>query len=398
MAVLTELPLPPLTAAETTHGARVAAQLAARIEAAGGWIPFSSFMETALYAPGLGYYVVPRAVFGAGGDFVTAPELSPLFAACVANGVAGILAQAGGGDVVEFGAGSGALAAELMPALQRLGAPVSRYRIVEPSPALAARQRERVAGEPKLAAWRDRFAWQEAAPQDEWQGVAIANEVIDALPVDRFRVTAGGCEALGVAVTGHGFGFEARPAHAALAAAVDALQGALSSPMAPGFVSEWRPGQGAWLGEALRTLGRGAFLAFDYGLPRDQYYHASRDGGTLCGFRQHRRVDDPLADPGLQDLTAWVDFSALADNAEAAGFSLGGFATQAHYLLAAGIDAELARLSQDADAVTLRRLRQDAATLMLPGEMGERFKAMALTRGIRGPLHGFGFRDLAASL
>jgi SAM-dependent MidA family methyltransferase len=285
-----------------------------------------------------------------------------------------------------------------LPALQRLGAPVSRYRIVEPSPALAARQRERVAGEPNLARCRDRFAWQEAAPQEEWQGVAIANEVIDALPVDRFRVTAGGCEALGVAVTGHGFGFEARPAHAALAAAVDALQGALSSPMAPGFVSEWRPGQGAWLGEALRTLGRGAFLAFDYGLPRDQYYHASRDGGTLCGFRRHRRVDDPLADPGLQDLTAWVDFSALADDAEAAGFSLGGFATQAHYLLAAGIDAELARLSQDADAVTLRRLRQDAATLMLPGEMGERFKAMALTRGIRGPLHGFGFRDLAASL
>ena len=396
--MLTELPLPPLSAAETTHAARVAAQLAARIEAAGGWIPFSSFMETALYAPGLGYYVVPRAVFGPGGDFVTAPELSPLFAACVANGVAGILAQAGGGDVVEFGAGSGALAAELVPALQRLGAPVSRYRIVEPSPALAARQRERVAGEPNLARCRDRFAWQEAAPQEEWQGVAIANEVIDALPVDRFRVTAGGCEALGVAVTGHGFGFEARPAHAALAAAVDALQGALSSPMAPGFVSEWRPGQGAWLGEALRTLGRGAFLAFDYGLPRDQYYHASRDGGTLCGFRQHRRVDDPLAHPGLQDLTAWVDFSALADNAEAAGFSLGGFATQAHYLLAAGIDVELARLSQDADAVTLRRLRQDAATLMLPGEMGERFKAMALTRGIRGPLHGFGFRDLAASL
>jgi SAM-dependent MidA family methyltransferase len=396
--VLTELPLPPLTGAEATHGARVAAELSERIEAAGGWIPFSSFMETALYAPGLGYYVVPRALFGPGGDFVTAPELSPLFAACVANGVAGLLAEAGGGDVVEFGAGSGALAAELMPALLRLGAPVARYRIVEPSPVLAARQRERVDGEPALAACRDRFAWQVAAPREEWQGVAIANEVIDALPVDRFRVTTGGCEALGVAMADGGFRFEARPAGAALAAAVDALQRALSSPMLPGFVSEWRPGQRAWLEEALRTLTRGAFLAFDYGLPRDQYYHASRDGGTLCGFRQHRRVADPLADPGLQDLSAWVDYSALADDAEQAGFSLGGFATQAHYLLAAGIDGELARLSQDADPATLRRLRQDAATLMLPGEMGERFKAMALTRGIRGPLHGFGFRDLAASL
>ena len=380
--MLTELPLPPLTGAEATHGARVAAELTERIEAAGGWIPFSSFMETALYAPGLGYYVVPRALFGPGGDFVTAPELSPLFAACVATGVAGILAQAGGGDVVEFGAGSGVLAVELMPALLRLGAPVARYRIVEPSPALAARQRERVAAEPALAACRDSFAWQEAAPQEEWQGVAIANEVIDALPVDRFRVTAGGCEALGVAMSDGGFRFEARPADAALSTAIEALQRTLSSPMYPGFVSEWRPGQRAWLGEALRTLDRGAFLAFDYGLPRDQYYHASRDGGTLCGFKQHRRVDDPLADPGLQDLTAWVDYTALADDAEAAGFSLGGFATQAHYLLAAGIDAELARLSQDADAAKLRRLRQDAATLMLPGEMGERFKAIGLQRGI----------------
>ena len=396
--MLTELPLPPLSGAEAEHGARVAAELAARIDAAGGWIPFSSFMETALYAPGLGYYVVPRAVFGPGGDFVTAPELSPLFAACVANGVADILAQAGGGDVVEYGAGSGALAAELMPALLRLNAPVARYRIVEPSPALAARQRDRVAGEPALAACRDRFSWPDAPPREEWRGVAIANEVIDALPVDRFRVTAGGCEALGVARAGVGFGFESRPAGAALAAAVDALQRELASPMAPGFVSEWRPAQRAWLEDALRTLTRGAFLAFDYGLPRDQYYHASRDGGTLCGFRQHRRVADPLADPGLQDLTAWVDYSALADDAQAAGFSLGGFATQAHYLLAAGIDGELARLSEGADPVTLQRLRQDAATLMLPGEMGERFKAMALTRGIGGPLLGFGFRDLAASL
>ena len=156
--MLTELPLPPLTLAEAAHGARVAAEVAARIDSAGGWIPFSSFMETALYAPGLGYYVVPRALFGPDGDFVTAPELSPLFAACVANGVAGLLAQAGGGDVVEFGAGSGALAAELMPALLRLGAPVARYRIVEPSPALAGRQRERIAGEPALAACRDRLA------------------------------------------------------------------------------------------------------------------------------------------------------------------------------------------------------------------------------------------------
>ena len=144
-AMLTGAPPPPLTAEESAQRGRVVAALRSRIDAGGGWIPFRKFMETALYAPGLGYYVTPRAIFGADGDFVTAPELSPLFAACLANGVADLLAKSGGGDVVEFGAGSGALAAGLWPALRRLGAPVARYRIVEPSAALAARQRERVA-------------------------------------------------------------------------------------------------------------------------------------------------------------------------------------------------------------------------------------------------------------
>jgi SAM-dependent MidA family methyltransferase len=396
--VLTDAPPPPLTEFESAHVARVAAALRARIEAEGGWIPFATFMEVALYAPGLGYYAVPRALFGAAGDFVTAPELSPLFAACLANGVADVLARTGGGDVVEFGAGSGALAAEMLPALLRVGAPVGHYRIVEPSPALAARQRDRLAGDPKLAACRGRFAWHDAVPDEAWRGVAIANEVVDALPVDRFRVTRDGCEAVGVVGAGEGFAFEARPAGEALAEAVEELQRALSARMSPGFVSEWRPGQRAWLRDGTRALTKGAFLVFDYGLPRDHYYHASRDGGTLCGFRRHRRIADPLATPGLQDLTAWVDYSALADDGAGAGLALGGFATQAHYLLAAGIDAELACLSENADPAALRGLRQDAATLMLPGEMGERFKVMALTRGISGPLHGFGFRDLAASL
>src|SRR5688572_31050924 len=192
-AMLTGAPPPP-DAEEIAHGARVAAALRARIAAGNGWMPFREFMETALYAPGLGYYVTPRALFGAAGDFVTAPELSPLFAACLANGVAGLLAKSDGGDVVEFGAGSGVLAAQLLPALLRLGAQVARYRIVEPSPVLAARQRGRIDRDPRLAALRDRFEWLAAAPAGPWQGVALANEVVDALPVDRFRVTAGRSE------------------------------------------------------------------------------------------------------------------------------------------------------------------------------------------------------------
>jgi SAM-dependent MidA family methyltransferase len=397
-AMLTAAPPPPPDADEIAHGERVAAAIRARIAAGNGWMPFRDFMETALYAPGLGYYVTPRALFGAAGDFVTAPELSPLFAACLANGIAGLLAKSEGGDVVEFGAGSGVLAAELMPALQQLGAQVARYRIVEPSPVLAARQRERIGRDPRLAGLRDRFEWLEAAPAGQWRGVAFANEVVDALPVDRFRVTAGGCEAIGVVEAGDAFSFAPGAADAALAAAVESLQGELPVPMPAGYVSELRPGQRGWLAGAAQGLARGAILVVDYGLPRAQYYHPSRDGGTLCGFRRHRRVADALADPGLQDLTAWVDYSALAEDGAACGLAMGGFATQAHYLLDTGIERELARLAESAGDAARRALKQDAATMLLPGEMGERFKAMALAREICGPFPGFGFRNLAASL
>ena len=396
--MLTAAPLPPPTAEEAAQVARVAAALRAEIASAGGWLPFSQFMATALYAPGLGYYVTPRPIFGADGDFVTAPELSPLFAACVGQGLADLLARTDGGDVVEFGAGSGRLAADVFAALLRRGAPLARYRIVEPSPVLAARQREYLARSPATADHLDRFEWLAAPPREPWQGVAFANEVVDALPVDRFRVRAGGCEAIGVIAATEGFALAPRPAGAALADAVEQLQRRLPSPMPEGFVSELRLGQREWLAAASASLTRGALLLVDYGLPRAQYYHPSREGGTLCAFRQHRRVEDVLAHPGIQDLTAWVDFSALADDANASGLELGGFATQAHYLLSAGIERELAGLVEAAGEREGRALRQSAATLLLPGEMGERFKVMALTREIRGPFDGFGFRDLSASL
>ena len=396
--MLTAAPLPPPTAEEAVQVARVATALRAEIAAAGGWLPFSKFMEAALYAPGLGYYVTSRPIFGADGDFVTAPELSPLFAACIGQGLADLLARTDGGDVVEFGAGSGRLAADVFASLRRRGAPLARYRIVEPSPVLAARQRKCIARSPATADHMDRFEWLATPPQKTWQGVAFANEVVDALPVDRFRVGARGCEAIGVIAATEGFALAPRAAGAALADAVEQLQRKLPSPMPQGFVSELRLGQREWLAAASASLARGAFLIVDYGLPRAQYYHPSRDGGTLCAFRQHRRVEDVLAHPGIQDLTAWVDFSALAEDASACDLELGGFATQAHYLLSTGIERELAALVETAAERESRTLRQSAATLLLPGEMGERFKVMALARGIRGPFDGFGFRDLSASL
>jgi len=395
------LVLTPLGAAEASRSAELAARIRARAAQQGGWLPYSEFMQAALYEPGLGYYMAERPIFGGAGDFTTAPELSPLFAACLANVVGTLLAAAAGGDIVEIGAGSGRMAEVLFGELSRRAAPPARYRIVETSPALARRQRERLERAPGTRACLDRFEWLGSAPAGAWRGVVLANEVLDAQPCDRFRITRGGCEAIGVAVAADGFEWAARPADVALARAVADLQSRLPEPMPPGFVSELRLGQGKWIATASAGLAGGAMLVTDYGLPRAQYYHPSRAGGTICGFRRHLRVDDALAIPGAQDLTAWVDFSALADAARAAGLDIGGFSTQAHFLLSAGIDRELAGLTEDSRGLSAREraaLRQGAAMLLLPGEMGERFKVMALTRGIRGPIAGFGFRDLSASL
>jgi len=393
--VLTPGGLPPLDAGERERAAELAARIRARIADHGGWLPFSAFMQAALYEPGLGYYMADGAIFGGAGDFVTAPELSPLFAACLADAVAPLLAAAGDGEILELGAGSGRLARELVAALARRGCAPRRYRIVEPSPRLQERQRRLLE---HADAGTTAFEWLAAPPRDAWSGVALANEVVDALPVDRFRVTAEGCEAIGVTADGDAFRWQTQPAGRELTAVVAGLQRRLLQPMPQGFNSELRIGQDVWLRDAAAALARGALVVIDYGLPRAQYYHASRDGGTLAAFRRHRRIADVLAAPGTQDLTAWVDFSALADAARAAGLDPAGFATQAHFLLATGIDTELARLVDAAPERDRAAHRQAAATLLLPGEMGERFKVMALARGIRGPFHGFGFRNLGASL
>jgi len=389
---------PPFGAEEIARSSALAALIRKRAADRGGWLPFSEFMAAALYEPDLGYYMTDRPIFGAAGDFMTAPEMSPLFTRCLAAGLIDLMTKAGGGDIVEFGAGSGRMAAELVATLARLGMPPRRYRIVEPSLILADRQRRWLERWPGTASLFDRFEWLDGPPSADWQGVALANEVVDALPVDRFRIAGRGCEAIGVVPTAAGFDWQAGPADASLLRAIDALQKRLPVPMPDEFVSELRPGQAAWIGAATARLTKGAMLVTDYGLPCAQYYHLSRSGGTLCGFHRHHRTEDVLSMPGAQDLTAWVDYSALADAASGAGLEVGGFATQAHYLLSVGIERELAQLIEDADERDRIAIRQAAATLLLPGEMGERFKVMALTRGIDGPIAGFGFRDLTASL
>jgi SAM-dependent MidA family methyltransferase len=375
--------LPPLTADEQAHAARVRSALIHRIEGQGGWIAFSDFMRFALYEPGLGYYSAGARKFGAAGDFITAPELSPLFARCIARQVAEVFERTGGREIVEFGAGTGALACDLVQGLVERGLEPQRYAIVEVSADLRERQRERVQG--SLGALAGRVEWLDRPPAAPMRGVVLANEVLDAFPVERFRLACGRVERLGVALAGEDLAITARPAPPQIEAAVRAL--AIES--GENYESEFCPQLPAWIAAAAAPLAQGVLLIMDYGLPRAQYYHADRSHGTLlCHFRQ-RAHSDPLMRVGLQDITAWVDFTAVAEAADAARLDVLGFTTQAHFLLATGLGSEFEPNASH---------RQAAQRLLLPGEMGEAFKAMALGRGVEEPLIGFGLRDLRHTL
>ncbi|MEJ2644521.1 MAG: SAM-dependent methyltransferase [Gammaproteobacteria bacterium] len=384
-ALPADWPAPPPEAVALSE--RLVAMMRAEMERAGGAIGFARFMELALYAPGLGYYSAGLRKFGQAGDFVTAPELSALFARCVARTCAPVLT--GGGDLLELGAGSGIMAADLLTELERLGALPGRYWILERSADLRERQRETLSRRaPDLAA---RVDWLDTLPAAGFQGVMVGNEVLDALPVERFRWRAAGAEELAVGWAEPGFGWQPRPAGRELVVAAAAL--AAETGLSEGYVSEVNLQLGSWLGSLAERLGRGLILMIDYGYPRREYYHPERAGGTLmCHYRQ-RAHGDPLMLPGLQDITAHVDFTAVAEAAVAAGLDVLGFATQAHYLMDAGLDTLLGERSPEDGAAYLDLARQ-AKTLTLPGEMGERFKAIALGRGLDDTPVGFRLQDL----
>jgi len=386
------LPLAPLTPDEAEHEARVVARIRAELDAAGGWLPFARYMELALYAPGLGYYAAGAHKLGAGGDFVTAPELSPVFGRCLASQVGDVLAALGGGEVLEIGAGSGALAVELLGELARAGAAPGRYRILETSPDLRERQRQAIDRLP--AALGAGVEWLERIPAEPFRGVVLANEVLDALPVERFRIGADGVEALGVGLADGRLASVARPADAALTAAVAEL----GVSFARGYASELCPGLAPWLASVTAPLAAGVALLLDYGYPRAEYYGAARDGGTLACFHRHRRHEDPFVNVGLQDLTAWVDFTRVAEAGLAAGLEVLGFTTQAHFLLANGFERHLAALRATLPPEREPLAAPAALKLVLPSEMGERFKCIALGRDYPAPLAGFALRDFTATL
>jgi SAM-dependent MidA family methyltransferase len=388
--------LPPLSPEERRHSRALAGHIRTQLAAAGGWLSFERFMELALYAPGLGYYSAGSVKIGAGGDFVTAPEVSDLFNRCVARQCAEIL-TATGGEILELGAGTGRMAAVVLSALAAEGVLPERYAILEVSADLAARQRARLAQLPPQL--RERVVWLERLPESPLRGVMLANEVADALPCRRFTWRDGAVRELGVALaavapaSGEEISFreQSAAADAPLLRACEGLLASLEGELPQGYASEICLRVQPWIASLSESLERGVLLLCDYGLPRRHYYHRERASGTLrCHFKQRAHAD-PYINVGVQDITAWVDFTRIAEAALAANLTVSGFATQAAFLLAAGLEGFVAEAD---DGAQRARLAGEARRLVMPEEMGEAFKFMALTRGYDSPLSGFALQDL----
>ncbi len=357
------------TAVARAGAADLTAQICRGIGAAGGWVPFDKFMDWALYTPGLGYYSRGDRQFGlmpaSGSDFVTAPELSPLFGRALAAQVRQGLEASASHEVWEFGAGSGALAVSL---LAELGDVVGRYTIVDVSGALRARQQA------TLTAFGERVRWIDRLP-DGMQGVVVGNEVLDAMPAKLLTFDGRQWCERGVALYDGAFTFADQPT-------------ALCPPgemvWAPGSVTEIHPQALAFITTLAERLERGLAIFIDYGFPQAEYYHPQRSSGTLMCHQGHRADGDPLVDVGFKDITVHLDFSAIALAAQDAGMEVAGYTSQAHFLFNCGLAALL-------ESAGLRE-RAAAHKLVAEHEMGELFKVIALARGITidplGFLHG----------
>lgn len=383
------LPLP--TADALACSAALCSRIVTEIDAAGGWIGFDRFMDLALYTPGMGYYAGGAHKFGAAGDFLTAPELSEAFAQALGAQVAQLLAL-GAPQIIEVGAGSGQLAADLLLELERRDRLPERYCILELSGELRARQHATLST--RVPQFLPRLCWLECLPED-FDGLVLANEVLDAMPVHLVVWNGEDIAERGVAVDSGQFTWRDRPAGGRLRERAQAL--AAACVIAPGYLSEISLLAPAWIAQWAAILRRGALLLIDYGFPRHEYYHPQRDAGTLmCHYRQHAH-GEPFYLPGLQDITAHVDFTAIVEAGCEAGLELLGYSTQASFLFNCGLTEILAR-TPASEPLRYLPLASAVQKLISPAEMGELFKVIALGKGISEPLLGFAHGDRSATL
>jgi SAM-dependent MidA family methyltransferase len=370
--------LPEPTPDAREHSERVAARIREEIAASGGWISFARYMELALYAPGLGYYSAGARKLGKAGDFVTAPEISPLYGQTLARQVRQVL-EAGFDEVLEVGAGSGALAATLLEELERSGNVPRNYLILELSSDLRERSRDTLAG--RVPHLLERVAWLNRLPPS-FSGVVIGNEVLDAMPVHVVRVHGGKIEEGGVGVRADRVDWSWRIASSDLLDAARALR------LPEGFRTEISLVACAFMRSLAGVLEKGLALFVDYGFPAKEYYHPQRREGTLMCHYRHRAHSDPFFFPGLQDITSHVDFSAIAAAAREAGLELAGYTSQAQFLVNCGITEVMARMPSE-DGARYLPIANQANRLTSPAEMGELFKVIAFRRGFSEALLGF---------
>ena len=370
-----ELPSPDPQALATSRA--LLDRIGAELGAAGNWISFARYMELALHEPGLGYYAGGSRKLGAGGDFVTAPEISPLFGRALARQVAQLLEP--GEAVLEFGAGSGALAETL---LADLSCP---YFILETSPELRDRQQQRLGGDVR---------WLDHLPQ-KFRGVMLANEVVDAMPVHALAWTRAGLVERGVCANEGQLAWSDRAADRSIVAGARDI--AIGIPPSGRYESELALFARAWMRSLGRLLERGALLVIDYGFPQREYFHPQRSMGTLACHYRHHVHGDPFYLPGLQDITAHVDFSALARAAAEGGLEVLGFAHQAQFLINCGITDLLAEIDP-ADTKRFLPAASALQKLLSPAEMGELFKVLAVGKGVTQPLLGFSSGDRSHAL
>jgi SAM-dependent MidA family methyltransferase len=372
--------LPEPAADERAHSERLLQHLREQI-AARGPMPFSQYMERCLYAPGLGYYSAGKTKFGEAGDFITAPELGDLFARCVVHAVQPTMALLGEhADFLELGGGSGAFAEAALSAFAESGKLPRQYLILEPSADLRDRQRERLmtALPPDIAA---RVAWIDRPPEETWHGVLFANEVIDALPTTRFVIRHGDIYEEHVALDGEGQLLRVdRPADVLVTGAVRHVERDLDREFDDGYRSEILPQLPYWIQAIAGSLEAGLMLFVDYGYVRREFYLPERTDGTLMAHYRHRAHGDPFYLPGLNDLTASVDFTALAEAGNSAGFNVATYLPQAQFLIAAGLQQVFEQAYEQADDVGRLRLAQQVRKLTLPDQMGERFQAMLFAK------------------